>query len=104
MVLLIKVGGIHSVFDVRPNVVLQSFRPGDLISPEAVEKLILLSQSEAIGVNPSPINALEDLVQILLVILGALEQGHVWESSELLCAGRLRIAGQDSETISPRLC
>jgi hypothetical protein len=42
-------------------------------------------------------------VQILLVVLRTLDQRHVGERGELFCAGRLRVARQDSDSVSTAL-
>lgn len=72
---------------------LHTFGPGNLVGPEAVEEFILLSQSKTVHVNPGAVNASEGPVQIFVVVLGALDQGHILKSSELLGAGRLEAAG-----------
>ena len=103
MVLLVKACGLQRVFDVRPDIMLHTFRPGNFIGSEAVEQFVLLSQSETVRVDPGTVNTSESLVQILLAVLGALDQGHLLERSELLSPGGLNIAGQDSDTVSSTL-
>ena len=92
MVFLVKACDRQGVFDVCPDVVLHTFCPGNLVGPEVVEEFVLLSQCKTVHVDPCAVNASEGFMQIMLVVLGALDQGHILKSSKLLGAGRLDVA------------
>ena len=71
---------------------LHPFMSCDFIGPTTVEQLILLPKGKAICIDPRSVNTMERGVQIFLVVLRALEQGHIWKFCELLCTGRVNIA------------
>lgn len=57
---------------------------GNLICSESIEQFGFLSESEAIRIDISSIYSLECSVEILLVVLLALDESHVWKCGEFL--------------------
>lgn len=77
---------------------LHPFMSCDFIGPTTVEQLILLPKGKAICIDPRAVNTMEGSVQIFLVVLCALDQGHIWEFRDLLCTSRVDIASQDPDS------
>jgi hypothetical protein len=73
MILLVPVRILDSIVGRSIDVVLYALMSGDFVSSNAVEKLVLFSDREAIGVHPSTPYAMESFVQVLLVVLAALD-------------------------------
>ena len=65
---------------------LHPFMSRNFIGPTPVKQLILFSEREPVCVNPCSIDAAKSSVQILLIVLCSLDQGHVWELGDFLCA------------------
>jgi hypothetical protein len=59
VVILVPPRVLEHIFNVCPNVVLDSFRPCNLIGTDTVEELIFLTEREPISINPCPIDAPE---------------------------------------------
>jgi hypothetical protein len=72
MILLVPVRILDSIVGRSIDVVLHALMSGDFVSSYAVEKLVLFSDRKAIGVHPSTPYAMESFVQVLLIVLAAL--------------------------------
>jgi hypothetical protein len=57
VVILVPPSVLKSIFNVGPNVVLDSFRLRNLIGTDTVEELIFLAEREPVSINPCPIDA-----------------------------------------------
>lgn len=89
-----------TIVDVRKDVMLDAVVPRNLVGPDPVKELALLADDEPIEVDPRAVDAGEGGVEVLLVILGTLDERHVWELGECLGLVRGRVSGQDADMVA----
>lgn len=92
VILLIPPSLAQRIIAIRPDIMCHALGNGNLVSPHGVEKLVLLSQSEAISVDPCSVDATERIMKGILAGHAALLYSHVWKDTEFLSANRLRVA------------
>jgi hypothetical protein len=99
MVLLVPVAVFDSIVSRSVDVVLHFLVSRDLVSSDAVEELVLLSDGEAISVHPGSPDAFEGSVQVFLVVLGALDQADVGQFCDVLCALGVGVASEYADGV-----
>ena len=77
VVLLVPVGVFDSIVGRGVEVVLHAFVSRDLVCTYTVKQLILLAYREAVRVHPGTPDAMERFVQVLLIVLTALNEADI---------------------------
>jgi hypothetical protein len=72
----------------------------NLVRSYTVEKLVPLSNSEAVRVHPSAPDAMESSVQVFLAVLAALNKTDVRQFGYVLCAFGGDVAGKYSNGVT----
>jgi hypothetical protein len=92
VILLIPFGVFNCIVGRGIDVVLYPLVSCDLVRSYAVEKFVLLSDSEAVRVHPGAPDAIKSPVQVLLTILAALNEGNVRQFGYVLGAFGVDVA------------
>jgi len=95
VVLLIPPGLLQRVINGSPDIVMDLLVPCNFVGSEPVEELGLFAEHEAVKVHPSTVNAVEGTMQVLLVVLSALDQCDIRQDGKSLCTIRLCVASED---------
>lgn len=103
MILLISLCIVERIVRKSIQTVLDILVPRNLVRAYAVEEFVLLPERKAVRVDPGAPEALKGPVEILLVVLRAADEVHVGELRDLLAAGGVDDAGEDSHSVAMAL-
>ena len=96
MILVIPTAILDRIIGRGIHIMLQLVVPSDLVRAHTIERLRFLADREPIGIDPGAPAALEGAVQVLLVVLRALDASDIWQLGDLLCAAGAWVPGEDA--------